>query len=93
MSGLQLFVASRRGVLAEVSGLAVTALSDPADVRATNKDGDAKRCKRQVGKCRVQVRAQCAGDPGCLALLTCCEKPRVCKFDNFLTCLIASGAA
>jgi len=45
-----------------------------------------KKCHTQGEQCTARLEVECANDPGCLALIVCCEFAGRCDYTGFITC-------
>jgi len=52
-----------------------------------------KTCHTQAGQCTSRLEGLCANDPGCLALIACCEFAGRCDFTGYITCTRALSPA
>jgi hypothetical protein len=82
---------TRRASLTTLSAAGLAVLARPGAASANKKGNKFKKCKEQVDVCNVRVLAECTGtQQQCAAQAACCDDLKRCKFDDFLTCLIAA---
>ena len=92
--------ASRRGALAALGGVTLSALLPLQSQARKGKKGKGKGkakglanklCVKQQDQCRDTLLELCAGQADCLGILECCVELKTCDVDGFFTCLVAGA--
>ena len=80
-----------RAGLAAGLAFAFTRAADPAAASKRTKRLKTKRCKKQVQQCVDSLTTACAGDPGCLENLVCCDLFADCNAAAAVPCIFANA--